>query len=148
MTGPLPSALPPVTPPPEERGGFKLVLGVLVLLVIALLSGCRTVETTGAGRTAARTVEVVVPVAVPCPDPPAAELPPPPKLPLASITDESSEADVVKAYAATVRLLLTDNIALRLLARSLLSPSPGSGAIGSGAIPPAKGGADGEADQE
>lgn len=62
--------------------------------LIAALSGCRPPE--------ARYITVKVPVAVPAPEPPIL---PWPELPTQSITADSTEAAVVKAYVATLWLL-------------------------------------------
>jgi hypothetical protein len=62
-----------------------LVLAAALLCV----AGCRAPEV--------RTVEVKVPVAVPCPEPPILLWP---VLPTDQITPETSDAEVAKAYAA------------------------------------------------
>lgn len=109
------------TSPPNPRGSDPVpvvpaaILLVLVAIGLLWLAGCRTTEP----RVIHVPVEVAVPVPVPCPPPPAVEVPPPSDLPIEALTPASSDADVVKAYAATVRLLVTDNIALRLLLRSI-----------------------------
>ena len=65
-------------------------------LFLPLLAGC-------AAEPVIRTVEVEIPVAVDCPAPPAIARP---ALPLADITADSSPADVLRAYAATVEALM------------------------------------------
>lgn len=91
------------------------VLLVLVAVGLATCAGCSSTEP----RVVHVPVEVAVPVPVPCPPPPAVEIPPALELPISRLSPEASDADVVKAYAATVRLLLTDNVALRLLLHSI-----------------------------
>ena len=66
------------------------------LLCLPLLAGC-------AAEPVIRTVEVEIPVAVDCPAPPALMRP---ALPLADIAADSSPADVLRAYAATVEALM------------------------------------------
>ena len=66
------------------------------LLFLPLLAGCTS-------EPVIRTVEVRVPVAAECPAPPSLVRP---ALPLADITADSSPADVLRAYAATVEALM------------------------------------------
>lgn len=76
-----------------------------LLLALPLLAGC-------AAEPVIRTVEVEIPVAVDCPAPPALMRP---ALPLADITADSSPADVLRAYAATVEALMGYSLELEEL---------------------------------
>lgn len=103
---------------PDPIRPLPAVLALLALAVLLIvLGGCHSVEPRP--RTGTQTVEVAIPVPMPCPDPPAVEIPERPRLPIEDLVPESTEADVVKAWVATARLLLTDNIALRLVLQSL-----------------------------
>lgn len=67
-----------------------------LLLALPLLAGC-------AAEPVIRTVEVEIPVAVDCPAPPALARP---SLPIADLEPDSTPADVLRAYAATVEALM------------------------------------------
>lgn len=72
------------------------------LLVMPFLAGC-------ASEPVIRTVEVEVPVPVDCPAPPAIARP---VLPIAELAPDSTPADVLRAYAATVEALMGYSIEL------------------------------------
>lgn len=69
---------------------------VIAVAVAAMLAGC------AAQPERVRTVHVRVPVPVPCDYP---DLPPRPVLPLATLTDDASDADVARATLASLHAM-------------------------------------------
>lgn len=69
---------------------------VIAILLPILLAGCAARPAT------VRTVQVRVPVPVPCEYP---ALPPRPVLPLASLSDDASDADVARATVASLHAM-------------------------------------------
>lgn len=110
--------------PITRRQTLTLALLLLLGLVVGLCSGCAAPRQ----ATAYETVEVAVPIAVPCPAVAGVELPPPSELPVSRLDSAATPKDVARAYAATVRILLTDVVTLRLLLGAVLkaqaSPVP------------------------
>ena len=75
----------------------------LLLMVIVALAGCAT---------APAPLRVDTPVALPCPPPPIAVRP---ALPISQITRDSPPASVLRAYVATVEVLMGYSLSLETL---------------------------------
>ena len=85
------------TPPDLPEAIRILLIGVALFLLLLLVAGCAPQEIV---RT--ETVEVLVPVATPCPAPPGVRRP---ALPLAALDSTSAPADVMRAYVSSAWLL-------------------------------------------
>lgn len=87
----------PVTPGPGA-GILLLIAGLLLAIMIGILTGCRSAQE----MVRMETVEVLVPVKEPCPEPPEVARP---VLPLAELDSTSAPADVLRAYVSSMWLL-------------------------------------------
>lgn len=75
-----------------------MVKGIFVSVLLFMMVGCAST------KQISTPVEVLVPVPVAAPQPPedAFDLP---ELPIHTLTEKSSDEDVVKAYAASIKIL-------------------------------------------
>lgn len=74
---------------------------IYMVLVLGLLSGCATTE---------HLSKILIPIPAKQPN---MEVPSLPYLPIQSLDKESSKAKIARAYIASVKLLLNDNVNLR-----------------------------------